>query len=413
MRSRVSWSRASADELADLLPLLQPCTPVPTSECQKKLLTRLKQNSFQQYWFLQLAGWFAYTIVALIAGPVWYGFRDPFKDTLSVILQSLSGVLLTIPLRQIFRAAWPSAFWVRISLSVFAVSVIAVVWTLIRMSVYRELVGDGLGPDIRQDFGGWFYVSIIVMAGWAAFYYGIRYYQLMEVERTRAQRAMLMAREAKMRELESSAVAREAQLRMLRYQLNPHFLFNTLNAIVALVRFKRVEPAQKMLVKLSDFLRYSLDSDPDQLIPLEKEIASLMLYLDIEKVRFGEKLHLDFQVDDAAAEVNVPSLLLQPLFENSIKYAISAQTEGGTIGFRAWVADGYLNLHVYDDGPGLDADRPDSPSRKGIGLESIRQRLETLFEDNFRLVTGRDAGKGFSVEIALPAAGVADQAPGP
>ncbi len=368
----------------------------------KQLLDFLKDNRNRQFWFLQLMGWSAYTVIALIAGPGWYGFRNPVNDTLSVVLQSLTGVLFTIPLRILFRSVWSSPFWIRITLSIILLWVVAVVWTLVRMSIYRELVGGGLGPDIRQDFGGWFYVSIIVVAGWAAFYHGIRYYQLMEGERTRAQRAERQAREAKVRELESAAVAKEAQLRMLRYQLNPHFLFNTLNAICALVRFERTAPAQEMLVKLSDFLRYSLDSDPDKLIPLKKEIEALMLYLDIEKVRFGDRLRLEFQIEDAAATAQVPSLMLQPLFENSIKYAVSAQIEGGTIGFRAWVEDKRLKLHVFDDGPGIDAGKDDPQSRKGIGLESTRKRLETLFGENFLLVTGKGDRAGFSVEIELP-----------
>src|SRR5690606_18654596 len=127
----------------------------------------------------------------------------------------------------------------------------------------------------------------------------------------------------KEKSLRSEALAHEAQLRMLRYQLNPHFLFNTLNAISTLTLIKSTDQANAMVTKLSKFLRYSLDHDPLDTVDLAHEMNCLNLYLDIEKVRFEERLNLDVNIADDTVRALVPSMLLQPLIENSIKHAIA------------------------------------------------------------------------------------------
>ena len=358
------------------------------NRCNGHMLNFLEHNRTQQFWFLQLVGWSTYSLIAFFVGPIWYGSSNLLWDALVVILQSLVGAVLTLPLRSLFRILWNSSLILRIGLSIVAVTFVAILWTFLRMELFSYMMPSLVRFDIVKDFGGWFYVSIIVMAAWSAFYYGIRYYQLMEVERDKAQQALLSAK--------------DAQIRMLRYQLNPHFLFNTLNTACALMDIRRIEPAQRMLVRLSDFLRYSLDTPPDQLISLDKEVEMLMLYLDIEKARFGEQMRLDFQIDDAARTAKVPSLLLQPLYENSIKYAVSAQAEGGVIGLRAWLEDGHLYLRVSDDGPGPNASDGEFRSRKGIGLSNTRERLKTLFGDNCQFSVGEQDTAGFVVNMRIP-----------
>jgi two-component system LytT family sensor kinase len=159
------------------------------------------------------------------------------------------------------------------------------------------------------------------MLVWSALYFGIKYY--------------LLSQEEKQRYLKAVSMAHEAQLKMLRYQLNPHFLFNTLNAISTLILDKDTQLANSMVMKLSRFLRYSLDNDPMQQVTVAEEIESLQLYLDIEKVRFGERLTLHFSVTPDAQDALMPSLLLQPLVENSIKYAVSQSISGGSIAVSA------------------------------------------------------------------------------
>ena len=160
-------------------------------------------------------------------------------------------------------------------------------------------------------------VNLFLLGSWGGFYFGVNYYLNL---RNEMENAVISAR-----------LADQAQLKMLRYQLNPHFLFNTLNAISTLVLEKDSKHANAMLTQLSAFLRYSLDSDPLQKTSLAEEVRALKLYLEIEKTRFGDRLKVDFQIDEDLLDARVPSLILQPAIENAIKYAIAQMESGGVI----------------------------------------------------------------------------------
>jgi two-component system LytT family sensor kinase len=198
-------------------------------------------------------------------------------------------------------------------------------------------------------------------------------------------------------------MAHQAQLKMLRYQLNPHFLFNTLNAISTLILDQNTELANTMVTRLSRFLRYSLDNDPMQKVTVAQEMDALKLYLDIEKVRFEERLQLHFDIEESAATAMMPSLLLQPLVENSIKYAIARAVDGGTIAISARVFGGDLLLSVADDGPGLDLRNGRLPKGGGVGLANCRERLKELYgeDQNFRLSTTEPHGLTVNIRIPL------------
>ena len=155
------------------------------------------------------------------------------------------------------------------------------------------------------------------MLCWSALYFGIKYYESLQQQREAA--------------LKAAALAQEAQLKMLRYQLNPHFLFNTLNAISTLILDNQNRTANHAVTRLSEFLRYTLDQDPMKKVTLRQELEALELYLGTERLRFGERLRLEYAIEDASLEALVPSLLLQPLLENSLKYAISTREQGGLI----------------------------------------------------------------------------------
>ena len=140
---------------------------------------------------------------------------------------------------------------------------------------------------------------------------------------------------------------------MLRYQLNPHFLFNTLNAISTLILDNRNTVANSAVTGLSEFLRYTLDQDPMKKVTVAQEVDALNLYLEIEKLRFGNRLTIEFAIDANASMMLMPSLLLQPLIENAIKYAVSPREQGGKIRIGGHVTGGMLQLEVSDDGPGM------------------------------------------------------------
>src|SRR5690606_38911446 len=167
------------------------------------------------------------------------------------------------------------------------------------------------------------YVDTPLLGAWSALYYAINYFLQVEEQADRLER------------LEAQATS--AQLAMLRYQLNPHFLFNTLNSISTLVLLKQTEPANAMLTRLSSFLRHTLVTQPGGKVSVAQEVETLKLYLDIERMRFEDRLRTVFRIEPAAASAAIPSLLLQPLVENAIKYAVSPQEEGARISLTAQV----------------------------------------------------------------------------
>ena len=189
---------------------------------------------------------------------------------------------------------------------------------------------------------------------------------------------------------------------MLRYQLNPHFLFNTLNAIASLVQGKHSDNANTMIVQLSNFLRYSLESDPIQRVSLAEELEALRLYLNIEQTRFGERLQLNFDIDEAANPIKVPSLLLQPLVENAIKYAIAPMENGGEIGILAKLDGDYLIVEVSDTGPGVLMSKNDKAAGVGIGLKNTIDRLDTFYGDQYVFQLGVSDLGGLKIFIRLP-----------
>lgn len=197
----------------------------------------------------------------------------------------------------------------------------------------------------------------------------------------------------------AQSLAYDAQLRMLHYQINPHFLFNTLNAISTLVLDKRTEQAESMLMRLSGFLRYSLDRHPSELAPLSAELEAQRKYLEIEQTRFGEKLSVHFDIEPGLENVTLPSLILQPILENAIKYAITPSAEGGRIEVVAKRDGDGLRIRVDDDGPGL---TPTPQRRRGVGLANARERLMLVYGEKAGLEVTNRQPRGCRVELWLP-----------
>lgn len=199
----------------------------------------------------------------------------------------------------------------------------------------------------------------------------------------------------------AQALAYDAQLRMLYYQINPHFLFNTLNAISTLVLEKRNDQAESMLLRLAGFLRYSLDRQPTELAKLSEEVEAQRKYLEIERTRFADKLSVTFDIEDGLEKVQLPSLILQPILENAIKYAISPRADGGVIHVSAFRDGELLRLRVDDDGPGLPSTEPRG-LRRGVGLANARERLELIYGGRAGLSVSNREPRGCRVEIWLP-----------
>ena len=188
---------------------------------------------------------------------------------------------------------------------------------------------------------------------------------------------------------------------MLRYQLNPHFLFNTLNSISTLVLLKQTERANAMLARLSSFLRYTLANEPTAKVTLAQEVETLKLYLEIEKMRFEDRLRPLFRIESDTIGARLPSLLLQPLIENAIKYAVTPSENGADIWITATREGHAVRLEVADNGFGNGAEIAASPST-GVGLANIRDRLSQAYGAAHRFETRKNDKGGFSVIIEIP-----------
>ncbi|HEX6049656.1 MAG TPA: histidine kinase [Gemmatimonadaceae bacterium] len=206
-------------------------------------------------------------------------------------------------------------------------------------------------------------------------------------------------RELRASQLESRLA--QAQLDVLRMQLQPHFLFNTLHTISAFMQEGEIEAADRMITRLSDLLRLALDSAGDQEVPLRQEMDFLRRYLEIQQIRFQDQLRVRLEVPDELLDARVPSLILQPLVENAIKHGITPRAEGGQVMIQVTRTDGDLRLAVRDDGPGL-VDPARGHSSSGVGLANTRARLAQLYADRHRFVVANHPDGGVLVELSIP-----------
>jgi hypothetical protein len=233
-------------------------------------------------------------------------------------------------------------------------------------------------------------VWLFFFIAWSAFYLA-----------TQAQAEALGARQ---RATEAESAARAAQVRALRYQVNPHFLFNTLNSLSSLVMSNRATEAESMILKLSTFFRSSLSLDPSADVSLMEEIALQRLYLDIEKVRFPRRLRVEIDVPKELESARLPALILQPIVENVIKYAVSPTRERITLRISAQEAGpGRFVIDVVNSGkPPKEDALVDIPEGTGVGLANVRQRLFARFGDAARVEIGEVQEGGYRVRMTLP-----------
>jgi hypothetical protein len=192
----------------------------------------------------------------------------------------------------------------------------------------------------------------------------------------------------------------KAQLAALRRQMEPHFMFNTLNSIAALVRDRRNNAAVSMIVGLSEFLRRASENSHRSQVTLSEEVEYLQRYVDIQKVRFGERLHVSVDIPTHLLDVQVPNLLLQPLVENAIKHGIAKRAAGGSVRVAGEHRDGSLYLSVYNDGPSFPKDWETTSG--GVGLANLRTRLQILHGGASDLAMMRAGSDGVEVVVTLP-----------
>lgn len=365
----------------------------------------LEETPRSRIWFWQISFW-SFCLLGFFTLILWYG--DVTVATVShVVLQTVIGLLCSNVLHSIFTRISEYSLSPRILISVCLVLVTAFLWTVVHIQIFIWLTGF---DDVWPEFGGWYFSGMFIFLCWAGLFHGVRYYELLQYEHRIMLQAEATTRKEHLKRLSAQSEARDAKLKMLRYQLNPHFLCNTLNAINSLIEIGEAEKAQEMTVQLSDFLRYSLDTDPDTKTPLKEEIDALNLYLEIEKTRFGERLKIEINIEAEAQFALVPSLLLQPIIENSMKHAIARSEKGGTISIFATVENKQLILSLKDTGNDSFSIKDDKAvkkslcnnTKKGVGLENIKQRLVSLYENQHTIDFTFAENGGLVTTIHLP-----------
>ncbi|MFT6897405.1 MAG: two-component system LytT family sensor kinase [Paraglaciecola sp.] len=337
------------------------------------------------FWTLHTLGWAGFAVIYYI-GSLLHDMRSIWLFV--IMLNAYAGWLLTIPLRYIYARAVKLKPMQMLLVVLASVYVVALAWALVKNVNYWEIYKKGYRPQQWYMYFTNTVDSLIMIGCWTGLYFGIKNYQMLLKEKQNV--------------LYASTMAHQAHIKMLRYQLNPHFLFNTLNAISTLIRMEETKTADAMVSRLSDFLRYSLDKDPIRKVPLRQEIEALELYLEIEKVRFEDRLTVIWDIQQNAAQALVPSLILQPLIENSIKYAISKLEEGGCIAISAKVFGRDLMLEVADNGPGAQIVNGQLYRANAVGLENIQERLRALYNNDFSFSVSGNQPTGIKVSIRIP-----------
>jgi sensor histidine kinase YesM len=348
------------------------------------------------FWNLQLAGWGAAFLLRAVSA---LANQQPFDILALILVTTITGFSISLILSVIYRQLINQAPLITWGATALVLFLAVLLHASIDAWVQGVYYAGARETTYAQRMIGLLYLPLTLLVGWSALYYMINFFLTVEEQADRLER------------LEAQATA--AQLAMLRYQLNPHFLFNTLNSISTLVLLKQTEPANAMLTRLSGFLRHTLIAEPGSQVTLAQEIETLQLYLDIERMRFEERLRTCFEIEDAALAAQLPSMLLQPLVENAIKYAVSPQEEGARIALTARVIGDRLRLTVEDTGPGVEdgartalRDSGDSvpgrPVSTGVGLANIRNRLAQAYGDNHLFETCSEAEGGFTVLIEIP-----------
>jgi two-component system LytT family sensor kinase len=345
---------------------------------------RLVRDRGRLFWILNLAGWAGYTLAAWM-GALAHEKPESYFDVIFAV--AVAGLIISILLRLIYRQLWGrSPLTLAVGMLV-ACYVFSFGWQWLHNVLYWDWVKNSWRPEHLMDFVSGILGSFYILLCWSGLYFGIKYY--------------LRLQEQTEQTLKATSAAHQAQLKMLRYQLNPHFLFNTLNAISTLILDGANETANKAVSRLSDFLRYTLDNDPLSRVTLGSELSAIDLYLEIEKVRFGDRLVIEKSIEAKAQDALVPSLILQPLIENAIKYAITPSEDGGTLRISARIQHKTLVLQISDSGPGL-GNGNNGQKSSGVGLKNTRDRLLQLYGDGQAFTLAPNEPSGLRITINIP-----------
>ncbi len=354
----------------------------------------MRRTPLGNFWLLQLAGWSGFYVS--MAFSRMGRIPLPYMLTSKVLLTAL-GVCASLALRAILRPliARQARMLTVVAVSVCASYVLAALWTaafnVLVLPIGAAMLGEtGTVTSLFQLLYGSVYYAFSLGA-WGFLYLGFKHHQAWQAERERA--------------LVAEKQAADARLRALRYQLNPHFFFNALNAISTLVTERRNDEASAMIARLGDFLRSTLHRETTASVSLHDELEFTRRYLDIERIRFEHRLAVAFDVDEQAQYAAVPVLLLQPLVENAVRHGIASLEQGGSIviaGRLVSERDGkWVEISIDND-----AAPPRRRSDGGIGIANVRERLELLYGPAHKFSAGFVRSR-YHARIAMPFTAVA------
>jgi hypothetical protein len=341
------------------------------------------KTRFPSFWPLQIAGWASlYALVMLAAFP---HFDSPDVVRYNNLACAV-GFLASLLLRPVCRASWQKAS------SWFALEMRAFAFSLALGSVNAlvcELGTHGAGAINWKEWLASAITCSMALFLWCSLYFSIKQWLQSVEERERLLRA--------------ESAAREARLSVLRYQLNPHFLFNSLNAVSTLVLEGNAPAATRMLAQIGELLRASLDNEIRIAVPLSEEIAFIKMYLAIEYTRLGERLEVDWSIASETLDALVPNMILQPLVENAVRHGVAPLTEGGRLTIMSTLHDARLQVIIRNLGrPGSEMETNPSRSAKGIGIANTRERLKTLYGTDHHFALEWPSEGGCVATIELP-----------
>ncbi|MXO51846.1 sensor histidine kinase [Erythrobacter gaetbuli] len=353
------------------------------------------ENKNQAFWNLQLMGWGGSALLRAMSA---FANGQELQFFFVILIATITGFSISLILSVIYNHLIKQKPLLTWGGTAVVLTVAVGLYAFIDSWVLDLTRPTGETGFVRLFIGIYFF-DLTLLGAWSALYYAINFFLQVEEQSDRLER------------LEAQATS--AQLAMLRYQLNPHFLFNTLNSISTLVLLKQTEPANAMLTRLSSFLRHTLVTQPGGKVTVAQEVETLQLYLSIERMRFEDRLRTDFRVEERAAKAQIPSMLLQPLIENAIKYGVSPLEEGAQISLLAQIVGPRLRITVSDTGPGVDVSgvADDLPAvmathkrrdSTGVGLANIRDRLAQAYGDDHRFEIRSPESGGFTVLIEIP-----------
>lgn len=324
-------------------------------------------RDYPSFHFINLIGW----IVLIAADSLVVSPKEVFRNYFSFsnnTLQWASGYLITIYMRSLYlKYRYRTKSIQNTILYLLIISTLASILFYITAHLIGLLFNYTLIDRYLENIFVLTYFAtrmtqiLPLMTTWSLLYFGIKFWMDLSAEKERAEKASLLAQ--------------SAQLQMLRFQVNPHFLFNSFSSLRALIRSDKFK-AEEMIGKLSDFYRYTLTVKSESEIPLIKEVEAISNYAEIEKIRFEEKIILEFSIEPAAEEFPIPSFIIHPLVENAIKYGMKTSEMPLKIKILAKVEKKGLSVSVLNSGKWINADTNSNYYGTGTGLSNIKRRLE-------------------------------------